>query len=183
MKDCFDVIVVGAGHAGCEGGRGAPRRAGRPVHAVDRYGRAHAVQPGDRRHGEGASGPRDRCARRVDGPGDRRDRHSIQAAQPEPRPRGVVAARAGGQEDLRALGEGRARRGSKHRMADRQGRARARRARPRARARDGRRRRVRLRLARRDDRHVSQRPRPHRARAACRRAARASRRRTISRNR
>ena len=38
-------------------------------------------------------------------------------------PGGLVAARAGGQEDLRAVGDGGARRRAEHRVADRQGRA------------------------------------------------------------
>ena len=60
-------------------------------------GRADAVQSGDRRHGQGPSRSRDRCARRIDGPRDRRDGHPVQAAESEPRSGGVVAARAGGQ--------------------------------------------------------------------------------------
>ena len=50
---------------------------------------------------------------------DRRDRYSVQAAQSQPRPGGLVAARAGGQEDLRRLGESRARARTEHRMVDR----------------------------------------------------------------
>ena len=55
---------------------------------------------------KGPPRPRDRRARRPDGPGDRRDRHSVQAAQPQPRPGGVVAARAGGQARATARGCG-----------------------------------------------------------------------------
>ena len=84
--------------------RGAARRARRPLHAVDRHRRAHAVQSGDRRHRQGPSRARDRRARRADGPRDRRDRHSVQAAQSQPRAGGLVAARAGRQEGLRPAG-------------------------------------------------------------------------------
>ena len=55
------------------GAHGARRR---DLHAVDGHHRAHAVQSGDRRHGQGASRSRDRRARRLDGHGDRRDRRS-----------------------------------------------------------------------------------------------------------
>ena len=94
------------GACGLRGGvrGGAARRARRALHAVDGHGRAHAVQSGDRRHGEGSSRSRDRRARRPDGPRDRCDRHSVQAAQSQPRPGGLVAARAGGQEGLRRVG-------------------------------------------------------------------------------
>ena len=106
MSSDFDVIVIGAGHAGCEAAWAAARLGCRVglVHAVGRDGRAHAVQSGDWRHGEGPSRPRDRRARRADGPRDRRDGDSVQAAQPEPWTRGVVAARAGGQARVRPLG-------------------------------------------------------------------------------
>ena len=60
--------------------RRGPRRASGAASAIctlsHGHRRAHAVQPGDRRHGEGASRPRDRRARRADGPRDRRDRRS-----------------------------------------------------------------------------------------------------------
>ena len=78
-------------------GRGAHGARRRDLHAVDGHGRAHAVQSGDRRHGEGTPRSRDRRARRPDGARDRRDRHPVQAAEPQPRSGGVVAARAGGQ--------------------------------------------------------------------------------------
>ena len=49
-------------------GRGAhgPKRG--DLHAVGGDGRAHALQPGGGRHGEGTPGSRDRRARRLDGP-------------------------------------------------------------------------------------------------------------------
>ena len=124
----FDVIVIGAGHAGCEAAWAAARlgRARRPLHAVAGHGGAHAVQSGDRRHGEGTSRSRDRRARRPDGPRDRRDGHSVQAAQSQPRTGGLVAARAGGQ--ARATARGCARRLSaraEHRVDLRPGRPRS----------------------------------------------------------
>ena len=65
----FDVIVDRRRPRRLRGGvrRGASRRARRAVHAVTRHRRAHAVQSGDRRHGEGPPGSRDRRARRADG--------------------------------------------------------------------------------------------------------------------
>ena len=72
---------------------------------------------------------------------DRRDRHSVQAAQSQPRPGRLVAARAGGQEVVRRVGEGRARSRAEHRVDHRPRRTHSRRARSRRRARDGRRRR------------------------------------------
>ena len=78
-------------------GRRAAGLQRRAVHAVARHRRAHAVQSSDRRHREGTSGPRDRCAGRTDGPSDRRHRNTVQAAESQPRAGGVVAARPGGQ--------------------------------------------------------------------------------------
>ena len=102
----FDVIVIGAGHAGCEAAWAAARMGCRVglVHAVGRDRRADAVQSGDRRHREGPPGSRDRRARRPDGPRDRRDGHPVQAAQPQPRAGGLVAARAGRQARVRRVG-------------------------------------------------------------------------------
>ena len=154
----FDVIDRAPGHAGCEAAYAAarPRRARWPVHAVDRHRRAHAVQSGDRRHCEGSSRARDRCARRADGPRDRRDRHPVQAAQPQPRAGGLVAARAGRQEGLRTLGEGGARRRAEHRVVDRQaGRRSLVEHGQRGWSGDGRRRCVRVPRAGHHDRHVS----------------------------
>ena len=99
---------------GVGGGADGPQR--RDLHAVGSDGRAHAVQPGGRRHGEGSSGSRDRRARRLDGHGDRRDRHPVQAAQSQPRSRSLVAARAGGQAPLQRVGPPRAARGAGHRL-------------------------------------------------------------------
>ncbi len=81
-------------------GGGAARPPRRDLHAVGRHDRPHAVQSGRRRNREGASRPRDRRAGRPDGTRDRRHGHPVQAAQPEPRPGGVVAARAGRQAPL-----------------------------------------------------------------------------------
>ena len=60
-------ILVSNGRV-CGRASRCPRRA---VHVVNRHGRAHALQPGDRRHGKRPSGSRNRCARRIDGPRDR----------------------------------------------------------------------------------------------------------------
>ena len=87
--------------------RGPRRASGRSVgdlHALARHGRAHAVQSGGRRDGEGSSGSGDRRARRADGARDRRDRHPVQAAEQQPRAGGLVAARAGGQAAVRDVG-------------------------------------------------------------------------------
>ena len=128
---------------------------------------AHAVQSRGRRHGEGPSRSRDRRARRPDGPRDRRDRHSVQAAQSQPRSGGLVAARAGRQEGLRRTGC--ARRSSAEPniewMIGRAGRMLVEHGRVVGLAHGGRRR-VRLRGAGRHDRHVPERPDPHRSRAA-----------------
>ena len=174
MPSRFDVIVIGAGHAGCEAAYAAAQagRARRPLHAVDRHRRAHALQSRDRRHGEGTSRPRDRRARRADGRGHRRHRHPVQVAEPEPRSSRVVAAGPGGQAAVRRVGEGRARARAEHRVDHRSRRTRDRRARSRDRAGDGRRRHRLVRRAGRDDRHVSQRAHPHRAGAASGRARR-----------
>ena len=95
-------------------GRGphGPRR--RDLHALDRHRRAHAVQSGDRRNGEGPPRSRDRRARRSDGARDRRDGHPVQAAQSQPRPGGLVATRAGRQARLRRVGSRGALGGAEH---------------------------------------------------------------------
>ncbi len=67
--------------------------------------RHHAVQPGGRRHRERPARPRNRCARRPDGPRDRRHRHPVQGAQPQPGSGGVGTAGAGRQETLHGLGQ------------------------------------------------------------------------------
>jgi hypothetical protein len=46
------------------------------------HGGADELQPGDRRRGQGAHRPRDRCLGRRDGPGDRCDRHPVPPAEP-----------------------------------------------------------------------------------------------------
>ena len=64
----FDVIVIGAGHAGCEAA--PPRRARAPRRRCSptlRHNRRDVVQSGDRRPCQGPSGARDRRARRRDG--------------------------------------------------------------------------------------------------------------------
>ena len=102
----YDVIVIGAGHAGVEAAWAAARHGpiGGHLHALDGHRRAHALQSRGWRHGEGSSRSRDRCARRPDGPGDRRDGNPVQAAQSQPGPGGLVAARPGGQAASTASG-------------------------------------------------------------------------------
>ena len=79
VADSWDVIVVGAGHAGCEAALAAARMGSAHAHADDEPRRAsarcRAIPPigGD---GEGPPGPRDRRARRRDGPRHRRRRAS-----------------------------------------------------------------------------------------------------------
>ena len=147
------------------GGADGPQR--RDLHAVRRDRGAHAVQSGDRRHGEGTPGPRDRRARRADGARDRRDRDPVQAAEPQPRTGGLVAARPGGQAPLQrsgcsdALGRSRASPGS---SAAPVGSSSRRRRCRRARARE--RRDYSLPRAGRHDRHVPQRTRARRPRSA-----------------
>ena len=89
MAEKYDVIVIGAGHAGCEAAHAAARL-GRSVaicmlSAEDR--RAHAVQSGDRRHCERSPRRRDRRTWRINGTRDRRDRHPVQSPQSQPRSR------------------------------------------------------------------------------------------------
>ena len=111
MKDCFDVIVIGAGHAGCEAAYAAARLGARvaictlstdtvahmPCNpAVGGTAKGHLVREIDALGGLmgraiDATGIQFKLLNRSRGPG------------------GVVAARAGGQEDLRRVGEARAR--------------------------------------------------------------------------
>ena len=148
-------------------GRGPARLPRRAVHAVARDGGADAVQSGDRRHGEGPSRPRDRRAGRTDGPRHRRDRHPVQAAQSQPRAGGVVAARAGGQAALRRMGaRARSRREPNITWLFRRAGPDSDDGRPRHGPRVRGRRRGDVRRARRHDRHVPQRARAHRRRAA-----------------
>ena len=129
----FDVIVIGAGHAGVEAAScgGAARVQRRALHAVAGHGRAHAVQSGRRRHGEGPPGSRDRRARRTDGTRHRRDRHPVQAAQPQPRSGGLVAARASRQEAVCRVGLRRVVGRTEYHLDSRQGRTHPDRRRPR----------------------------------------------------
>ena len=104
----FDVIVIGCRArrrgSGVGGGAAGPQR--RDLHAQSRNRRAHALQSRGWRHGEGTSGPRDRCAGRIDGSRNRRYGHTIQAAQSLARAGGVVAEGAGRQAALRRSGSG-----------------------------------------------------------------------------
>jgi hypothetical protein len=91
------------------------------------------VQPGDRRRGQGPPGQGDRRARRGDGPGHRRHRHPVPAAQRVEGPGGTLDAGPGRQAPLprgdAGAARGRARRGAapgrgrEHRHRRRAGRA------------------------------------------------------------
>ena len=99
----FDVIVIGGGHAGCEAAAAAARM-GAQDRADDPSVRDHrrdVLQSGDRRSGQGSSGPRNRRAGRPDGPGGGRGRHPVPGAQPAQRPGGARAARPGRPQALR----------------------------------------------------------------------------------
>ncbi len=113
-------------------GRGASGLSRGVVHVVHGHRRVDALQSGGRRHGEGASRPRDRRAWRLDGAGDRRDRDPIQAAQPQPRSGGLVAPCAGRQIALRRLGPRSAGGATWHRVGVGPGWPRAQRRRPRS---------------------------------------------------
>ncbi len=138
----------------------------RRLHAVGVDGRAHAVQPGSRRDREGSSRPRDRRAGRTDGDRDRRDGHSVQAAQSQPRSRGLVAARAGRQAPLQRMGTRGAAATPDDRLDHRAGRTDS--ARQQRRCRSGARvgRHVSLPRARDHDGHIPERPRARRPRSA-----------------
>ena len=121
----FDVIVVGAGHAGCEAAFAAARMGCTSGSARCRRTRSRTC-PATRRSAapQGPSRSRDRCAGRRDGSRHRCDRDPVQAAEPQPRPRGVVAARAGRQAGLRRVGAGARSSGAEHRVDLRKGRPR-----------------------------------------------------------
>ena len=92
-----DVLVIGAGHAGCEAAAAAARRGAR-VGLADLPRRrcwSDVVQPVDRRRRQGASRPRTRRVRRPDGAsrGSRRD--PPPNAQPKQGAGGLGAAGSG----------------------------------------------------------------------------------------
>ncbi len=151
--------------------RGASGAACRDLHVVCGHGCAHAVQSGDRRHGEGTSRRRDRRARRIDGARDRCDRHPVQGAQSQPRAR--PCGRRARRPTRSATASGCSPRCARRRTSSGFSAGPARfscRARPRRRARARRRRAVRLRRARDHHRHIPERSRARRARAAAGRA-------------
>ena len=147
-------------------GRGAHGPERGDLHAVGVDGRTHALQSRGGRHRERASRSRDRRARRSDGNCDRRDRDSVQAAEPKSRPGRVVTAGPGRQTPLQRVGAPRARPGTEHRMDRWSRRPHPGRQRRRCRARARERRNVQLPRTGRDDRDVSERAGSHRPRAA-----------------
>ena len=93
----FDVIVIGAGHAGIEAAWAAARLGCR-VGLCTLSGATVAHMPCNPAIGGTAKG---HLVREIDalgglmGTGDRRDRHSVQAAESEPWPGGPLPPRAG----------------------------------------------------------------------------------------
>ncbi len=81
---------------------GATRCTHAARHAEHRGAGADELQPGDRRHRQGAPRPRDRCARRRDGARDRPCRHPVPHAQREQGPGRPRDARAGRPHALQA---------------------------------------------------------------------------------
>ena len=164
----YDVIVIGAGHAGVEAAWAAARM-GRSVAICTLSTSTVALMPcnpGGWWNGEGSSRSGDRRARRVDGTCHRRDRHSVQTAQPQPRSGGVVTAGTSRQAGLQRMGGVDSRRAAGHLVDHRQGRQHPHRRRPRRRARAGDRRALQVRLADCDHRHVPQWPRARGPRSA-----------------
>ena len=98
---------MGGGQAGSIGG---------DLHALGCHRGAHAVQSGNRRHGQGTSRPRDRRPGRADGCRDRCDGDPVQAAEPQPRPCGLVSSRAGRQAGLQRVGQRTPCLGTEHRL-------------------------------------------------------------------
>ena len=179
----FDVIVVGAGHAGCEAAYAAARLGAHVglCTLIGGHGRAHAVQSRGRRHGEGPSGSRDRRARRADGRA-RSTRPasssscSIEAAAPRSGRRGRRRTRRSTAQWVREALEAE----PNIEWLIRPGRADHRRAGTDRRPGAGGRRRVCVPRARRHDRHVPERPDSHRPRAA---SGRPRRRTAVARSR
>jgi tRNA uridine 5-carboxymethylaminomethyl modification enzyme len=102
FDEVFNVIVIGAGHAGCEAASAAARlgaETGLITLNLD-LDRSDVVQSGDRWNRERTSRARDRCARRHHGPRDRSHRHSVPIAESFARAGGSVTSSSGRSHEI-----------------------------------------------------------------------------------
>ena len=165
MKDSFDVIVIGAGHAGCEAAYAAARLGAR-VAICTLSADTVAQMPCNPAVGGTAKG---HLVREIDALGGLMGR-AIDATGIQfkllNRSRGPAVWSPRAQADKKIygrVGEERARRRAEHRMADWEGRANSGVWRSDRRHLHGGRRRLRVRRARRDDRNIPEWTHPHRS--------------------